>query len=151
LVCAILRASHWANHFLDGDSTTLSIVTGWQQGRLVMVWPLVTMRVARLRQISWMGEPISQYGDVLVENGPGAFDLLRQGWAYVLSLRPDVINLRKARSDAVIAPLLAETGMTLTGVSAAPYVELRKAADLPFTSDVAQQRNARTGGAICAG
>src|SRR5205807_6190267 len=111
---------HWANHFADGESTTLSIIAGWQQSRLIMVWPLVTMRVAGLRQISWMGEPVSQYGDVLVENGPGAFNLLRQGWAYVLSLRPDVINLRKTRSDAVIAPLLAETGMTLTGLSAAP-------------------------------
>ena len=41
----------------------------------------------------------------------------------------NVINLRKTRSDAVIAPLLAETGMTLTGLSAAPYVDLGKGAD----------------------
>src|SRR5712691_8992863 len=45
---------HWANHYLDGG-TELTVVTGRQDGRLEIVWPLVATRVAGVRQLSWMG------------------------------------------------------------------------------------------------
>src|SRR5712692_8458726 len=98
---------HWANHYLDGG-TELTVVTGRQDGRLAIVWPLVATRVAGVNQLSWMGEPVSQYGDVLVEEGPDTPDWLRRSWAYVKSLGADIVHLRKVRSDAVISPLLAE-------------------------------------------
>jgi len=63
---------HWCNHYLgDGSqgsaAPALAVVTARRAGRLVMVWPLVRERVAGLCQLSWMGEPVSQYGDVLTE------------------------------------------------------------------------------------
>jgi CelD/BcsL family acetyltransferase involved in cellulose biosynthesis len=119
---------HWANHYLDGRSA-LSVVTGRRAGRLVMVWPLVVTRVAGLRQLSWMGEPVSQYGDALVEMTPDAPDLLRQAWAFVRSLDADLVYLRKTRSDAAISPLLEEIGALSTGSFSAPYLDLASAED----------------------
>jgi CelD/BcsL family acetyltransferase involved in cellulose biosynthesis len=63
---------HWCNHYLpaanEGSTAiSLAVVTGRRAGRLVMVWPLVSESAAGLRQLAWMGEPVSQYGDVLVE------------------------------------------------------------------------------------
>jgi CelD/BcsL family acetyltransferase involved in cellulose biosynthesis len=55
---------HWANHYLR-SSDELAIVTGRQDGRLMLVLPLTVERVAGLRQLSFMGAPVSQYGDVL--------------------------------------------------------------------------------------
>ena len=46
---------HWANHYLgssEGGITgvELAIVTGRREGKLVMVWPLVTERVRGITQ-----------------------------------------------------------------------------------------------------
>jgi CelD/BcsL family acetyltransferase involved in cellulose biosynthesis len=120
--------SHWADHYLD-SGTELAIVTGWRRDRLVMVWPTVAARVAGIRKIAWMGAPVSPYGDALVEDGPDAPDLLRQGWACLLALSPDVVNLRGVRGDAVVAPLLAEMDAMPTASFAAPYLDLASAPD----------------------
>jgi CelD/BcsL family acetyltransferase involved in cellulose biosynthesis len=119
---------HWIGHYLD-DNTSLSIVAARRNGRLVMVWPLVAVRRAGLTVLCWMGEPVSQYGDVLVEDGPARFYLLSQGWAYVKSLGADVIHLRKTREDAVVFPLLRQAGALSIAVAAAPYLDLASAAD----------------------
>jgi CelD/BcsL family acetyltransferase involved in cellulose biosynthesis len=119
---------HWANHYLD-DNTSLSVVAARHGGRLVMVWPLVAVRRAGLTVLCWMGEPVSQYGDVLVEDGPARFSLLSQGWAYVKSLGADVIHLRKTREDAVVFPLLRQAGALSIAVAAAPYLDLASATD----------------------
>jgi CelD/BcsL family acetyltransferase involved in cellulose biosynthesis len=119
---------HWANHYLDNGSR-LSVVTGWRHGRLVLVWPLVATRSAGLTRLSWMGEPVSQYGDVLVENGPARLDLLRRSWARVKMLAADIIYLRKIRSDAAVSVLLPEMGAIRTSSSQAPYLDLASASD----------------------
>jgi len=119
---------HWANHYLD-HRTRLSIVTARQAGRLVMIWPLVATRRAGFTQLCWMGEPVSQYGDALVEDGPARFYLLSQGWAFVKSLGADVIHLRKTREDAVVFPLLRQAGARSIAVAAAPYLDLASAPD----------------------
>jgi len=130
---------HWANHYLD-ERTRLAIVVGRQDGRLVMVWPLIAMRAAGLTRLCWMGEPVSQYGDVLIEDGPARFDLLCQGWAYVKSLGADVIYLRKTREDAAVFPLLAHAGAMPIAVAAAPYVDLAGAPDYESSQ---QRRSAK--------
>lgn len=117
---------HWTNHYLD-EGSTLSIVTGRREDRLVMVWPLVLRRISGLRQLSWMGEPVSEYGDVLAEEAPDTRDLLRQAWNLVKSLEADVVYLRKIRDDAAILPFLAETDAISTAVSSAPYLDLASA------------------------
>jgi CelD/BcsL family acetyltransferase involved in cellulose biosynthesis len=103
---------HWCNHYLaesKAGTTSLAVVTARRGGRLVLVWPLVKERAAGLTQLTWMGEPVSQYGDVLIENGPDAVALLREAWRFIESeISPDVVRLRKVRDDAAIAPLLAE-------------------------------------------
>jgi DNA-binding transcriptional LysR family regulator len=82
---------HWADHYLDCDTEPV-IVAGWRHGLLVMAWPTIATRALGVRTIAWMGEPVSPYGDVLVEDGPGTLDLLRQGWARLTSLDADVIK-----------------------------------------------------------
>lgn len=100
---------HWCNHYLAANET-LAVLTCRQGGRLVMVWPLVGTRVAGLQQLSWMGEPVSQYGDVLIDAAAGnPASLLREAWTHLLATaRPDIVWLPKVRSDAAIAPLIAE-------------------------------------------
>jgi CelD/BcsL family acetyltransferase involved in cellulose biosynthesis len=119
---------HWANHYLDGRNA-LSVVIGRRGGRLAMAWPLVATRVAGVRRLSWMGEPVSQYGDALVEPTPDAPDLLRQAWALVRSLDAYLVYLPRTRSDAAIAPLLDAVDAISTGSAQAPYLDLASAGD----------------------
>lgn len=119
---------HWCNHFLPesgDDGPTLSIVTAFRDGRLVMVWPLVTERTGPITQLGWMGEPVSQYGDVLVDDGTDAEALLRAGWDFIQrEVRCDVVRLRRVRQDSTVAPLLAALDAQAVSEADAPYLPL---------------------------
>ena len=116
---------HWCNHYLrprERQRRRLAILTARREGRLVMVWPLVTTRVAGLLQVSWMGDPVSQYGDILAEDSADALELQRAAWAHLLAaIKPDLVWLPRVREDATIAPLVAELGALVTQRRAAPY------------------------------
>ena len=121
---------HWANHFLGPDpkSSRLAIVTARIGGRLAMVWPLVVDRVHGMRVVAWAGEPVAQYGDVLVESGPARTVLLRAGWQFIAAhVKPDLARLSKTRADAAVAPLLNELGAISTHSESAPYLDLASA------------------------
>lgn len=126
---------HWANTYLDGapggiKGLKLSIVAGRRDGKLVMVWPLVSERVRGITQIFWMGEPVSQYGDVLIDNIPDALECLRAGWQFLKAhARGDVVRLRRVRADAIIAPLLNEIGALASNKQVAPFLDLTSATD----------------------
>jgi CelD/BcsL family acetyltransferase involved in cellulose biosynthesis len=125
---------HWANHFLasadDLSGIHLSLVIGRRNGRLIMVWPLVAERVRGITQIFWMGDPVSQYGDALVDIDVdphqvlgGAFEFLRR------HTKSDILRLRRVRSDANIAPLMADIGAHVADRQIAPFMDLASAAD----------------------
>ena len=123
---------HWCNHYLDAAGPSLAVLTVRRAETLVAVWPLVTVRVAGLTRLTWMGAPVSQYGDVLVDAVEDPLALLRAGWAHVVaSTKPDVVDLARVRADAAIAPLLAELGALQTRLQQAPYLDLKSAPDFP--------------------
>jgi CelD/BcsL family acetyltransferase involved in cellulose biosynthesis len=130
----LFHTFNW-NHYLaaaPGDSKrrALAIVTVRRNGRLVMVWPLVAERVAGLKVLRWMGEPVSQYGDVLAEAAPDTHEIMRQAWQFVVTaLGADVLHLRKVRADASVAPLLLEMGLRRVAVAGAPFLDLASARD----------------------
>jgi len=101
---------HWCRVYLpdpDGDGgCRLSIVTGRQNGRLVLCWPLVIERKLGLRCLEWMGLPVSQYGDVLLDDDPASGDWLEESWRYVRrELGADLISLASVRRDGAVAPV----------------------------------------------
>lgn len=125
---------HWCNHYLPKGNLPgarrLSILTARRDGRLVMVWPLVRERAHGLTVLSWTGDPVSQYGDVLIEDGAHAAGTLRQAWTYLVAHSDaDVVRLRKVRADASITPLLAELGAIVTEIEEAPYLDFSDIAD----------------------
>lgn len=126
---------HWANHYLDADGdggakSELSIIVARRGGRVVMIWPLVRQRTHGLTQILWMGDPVSQYGDVIIDDIADADDILHAGWNFLLAhSKGAVLRLRRVRSDAAIAPLLRDIGATVTDRQIAPFTDLTSAAN----------------------
>lgn len=119
---------HWCRHYLDQSPkprSQLAIVTGRLYGRLVLVWPLMLERVGRLRRLAWMGDPVSQYGDILV--APEAEDdaILQAAWIFALrATRADVAHLRKVRDDSIAARVLNRLGAKVITTEQAPYLDL---------------------------
>lgn len=138
---------HWANHYLAESpggipGLTVCIVTARRNGRLIMVWPLVSQRVRGIRQVFWMGEPVGQYGDVIVDDIPDRDDVLRAGWAYLTgAMSFDLVRLRRVRADANVAPLMAELEARVTSRLVAPYLDLSSAKTF---ADYEQRYSARS-------
>lgn len=111
---------HWANHYLPA-STELAIVTGRRNGKLVLVWPMLIERVASLRQLAFMGAPVSQYGDLIIADASDRAELIENSWAFLLAAaKPDLVRLGKVRADANIAPHLQSLGFVTTSTEDAP-------------------------------
>lgn len=132
---------HWAAHYLDAQ-TRLSIVTLRRDGRLVMVWPLVRQRRLGVETLRFMGIPIGQFGDVLVETGDEA-TLLEMGFRAIRSLRADIFEARKLRADSVLALSGLLAGAASTEQIEAPFADLasRVGRDGPSLAYPARERS----------
>jgi CelD/BcsL family acetyltransferase involved in cellulose biosynthesis len=132
--------SHWLDHYLPqpgSNGTSLAVTVVRHEGRAVLIWPLLTTRQAGLTQLSFIGAPVSQYGDILLDTTPVARALIQPSWsAIVRILRPDVARFCKVRDDARMARFLADLGALETAYEEAPYADLAKAGSM----DVFMQR-----------
>ena len=117
---------HWCNHFLvEDDKHTLAIVTGRWAGKLVLVWPLVVHQSGGLKRLSWMGQPVSQYGDILIDRDICTEGDLEKSWDFLSQNIPaDLVHLRKVRADAAVADLLRAICKTPIVQQSAPYLDL---------------------------
>ncbi len=141
---------HWCNHYLPPEGTgrtQLAIVAGRIDGRLVLVLPLVTVRRAGLKQLRWMGEPVSQYGDAIAAPEAQSIAALNAAWSFAVEATgADLANLRKVRADATVAPLIEALGATITATEAAPFVDLEGFANVESYDDevpAKRRRNSR--------
>ena len=119
----------WARTFLGPDQSAcrcrLAIITARRAGKLVLVWPLVVQRKLGHTVLSWLGEPVAQYADLLIDPAEPALPLMQAAYAHARHvLRPDVLRLRRVRHDAAIMPLLRAIGTHETGHVEAPFVTL---------------------------
>jgi CelD/BcsL family acetyltransferase involved in cellulose biosynthesis len=118
----------WCRHYLPAGlhpSRRLAVVTGRIDGRLVLVLPLVAERRAGLTELLWLGEPVSQYGDLLVTPEACHIGTLRAAWSLAVeATRADHANLRKVRADAAARPLLEALAAHVTCTEEAPYLDL---------------------------
>jgi len=120
---------HWANHLTTGDNAPwkLKILTGRKSGRLVLVWPLAIHLAGIVNEARWLGEPLTQYGDVLVAHDPVSEAWLLEALRHLQAQSDiDLLHLRKVRDDAAIAPLLKSQAYKLPGTEQAPCLDLSK-------------------------
>jgi CelD/BcsL family acetyltransferase involved in cellulose biosynthesis len=117
---------HWCRHYLASGRSRLAIAVARHQGEVVSIWPMVTQRQAGLRVATFMGMPISQYGEVMVDRkDPRSDGWLAQGWDYVRNnLGADLVLLRKVRDDSAAGAFMAKLGVRRDNEQAAPYIDL---------------------------
>jgi CelD/BcsL family acetyltransferase involved in cellulose biosynthesis len=140
---------HWCRHDLAreaGAGPRLAIVTGRLDGRLVLVMPFVSERRAGLVHLQWLGEPVSQYGDILAAPEASGLDVLERAWDLVVDRTgADLASLRKVRADAQVAPLMQHLGAMITATEEALAIELDRfeGAQALFAQNPHKRKNRR--------
>lgn len=101
------------------------IVTGYQDGALVFLWPLMKVRSGPLTILRWFTDPFAQYGDILVRSGTDARPWCRSAMELLRRLRGiDCLRLRHVRADSAIHPFLAENFYRAGEPDEAPFLDL---------------------------
>jgi CelD/BcsL family acetyltransferase involved in cellulose biosynthesis len=118
----------WRDHYLPSSENSavdpLVLIACRQDGQLSLVWPLVEVRRFGLRLLKWAGEPVSQYGDVLMVPGdPGAV-LVEAAWQAIQSLGIDALVLRKTRAGSTASAFLKSKGAFVSEQDSAPFIDL---------------------------
>lgn len=136
---AFLR--HWCDHYLGDDQ--LCIVTGRSAGRLVMLWPLLRRRRFSFDTLHFMGAPVAQFGDVLVEPGEQRERWLERGWGALQRLGADLFEARRLRADAALLQPGRIAHAMLVARQEAPFADLalRVAPDGPSLAYPARDRS----------
>jgi CelD/BcsL family acetyltransferase involved in cellulose biosynthesis len=116
----------WARHYARlGSPNELCILTGYQDGALAFVWPLMKARTGPFTILRWLSEPFAQYGDVLLASGAEPASWLGAAFEFIRRLKGiDSIRLRHVRADATIYPFLCDAFHPAGEPDAAPFLDL---------------------------
>ncbi|MEL6299991.1 MAG: GNAT family N-acetyltransferase [Pseudomonadota bacterium] len=118
---------YYSDSCRDGD---LAIGTAERDGQLVLVMPLFIQRIAGVRCLKWAGDPVTQYGDIVVGETADPMRLISSVFDAVISeARADVCFLQRVRSDSQIAPFLDHLGASVSDPNEAPFLDLTQFAD----------------------
>ncbi len=108
----------------------LHIVLGYRGSQLVFAWPLMRAKAGPLTILRWMSEPVSQYGDVLVDKAENPEIWMAKALAELRQTPGvDAIRLRHVRADAASAPFLRKFFRDARLPEQAPWLDLSAYAD----------------------
>lgn len=108
-----------------GTAQQLAIVAGYQDGELVMIWPLVRRRRFGFTILSWMGAPVTQYGDVLIARSAQTQNWLACGLDFITrELRPDAVKLCNVREDSPLRAISKSARLRTLRTQHAPFIDL---------------------------
>lgn len=135
--------AHWARHYL-GKTTTLHIIAARREGRLVMLWPLVKRRRFGFTVLQFMGAPVAQFGDVLVDPEHADADLGAAAWAAAEQSGADLFFAQKVRVDSMFLTRLPAHRPIVVDRLQAPFSRLadRVDADAPGSAYPPKERSA---------
>lgn len=122
---------HWVQHYLCDQCSTPMLVVARRQGRVEQIWPLVLDRHLTVKRLSFMGEPVSQYGDIIADPGSVSAEDLLAAWRFLTrNAGADILRLRKVRAGSTVALLADAISAVKSNETLAPHVELSGAANL---------------------
>ena len=114
----------WSQHFAGQPGSLATVVVRREDGRPVLVWPLLIERNALVRIARGAGSPVGQYDEILLDpdcNAAEAWEAAVE--VLTLTARPDLVLLERVRADG---PLRAAIGAAplLGAAEGAPFSDL---------------------------
>ncbi len=127
-----MRYSHivaWINTFANyDDKQRLAIVVGRRDGEVALILPLVVSQSLGIKKLQWLGLPLAQYGDMLI--APELTNETAGAEAIAFALEEsgaDLMELRRVRDDAALAPALRVLHARVSNEDSAPFLDLSSA------------------------
>ena len=93
----------WSDVYAAPDSQNeIFIIAGYRQNKLVVVWPLVRRSHRGLVILTWMTQPIGQYGDLLCDANIDSAGWLSAATKFIRSAKAaDCMHLRHVREKRI--------------------------------------------------
>lgn len=113
---------HWAEIFVEGANSpwSLCIITLWQSRDLALLCPLAVSRHGPFKVARWLGDPLTQYGNVLVSPNAADVGIIDHFWKELKALREfDLTLLRFVRDESPITEILEADAVELSREQAA--------------------------------
>jgi CelD/BcsL family acetyltransferase involved in cellulose biosynthesis len=119
-------ASTWCRIYCAGESgSDIHIIAGYDNNRLVFLWPLMMTRRVGLNVLCWLTEPFGQYGDVLCAKGQNSQVWVGNALRFIRRLKGiDILRLRHVRDDSAIACCAGKELVNAHLDERAPYLDL---------------------------
>ncbi len=118
--------SVWAKIYLaDNTGMAVKTIVARENGKIVMIWPLMVVRQGPITILKWLSDPVGQYGDVLIGGTADREKWLTLAWSRITT-DPDIdgIALKHVREDANAYEFLCGKCATLSEVHQAPQLDL---------------------------
>ncbi len=124
----------WSRHFATNRADLLVTIVVRQNGRAILIWPLLVDRSTLVRVARGAGAPIGQYDEILLDpDCDGTEALSAATEALVRAARPDLILLERVRADGALRNALSDIA-PLACAEGAPYSDLSRGSAHLMTS-----------------
>ncbi|MCR9138484.1 MAG: GNAT family N-acetyltransferase [Alphaproteobacteria bacterium] len=113
---------HWAEVFVGRPNTpwSLCVITVWQSRDLALLCPLAVTRHGPFKIARWLGDPLTQYGNVLVSPDARGEPVVDLFWRELKATGEfDLALLRFVREDSTIAAMLERHAVEMSREQAA--------------------------------
>lgn len=128
LFCSFDWCMTWSEIYAGEDGPRQAkpqLVAGYDEEKLVFVFPLMLSRQLGLNVLTWLTDPFGQYGDVLCEKGQNAKVWINAAVSFLSRLKGiDLVYLRHIREDSIIAREAGELFINARVPEEAPYLDL---------------------------
>ena len=105
----------------------LHIIAGYDEDRLVFLWPLMKYKRSGFRVLSWLTEPFGQYGDVLCARGHCPRQWMESSLKFLRRMNGvDIMRLRHVRMDSHLASFGSGLFSDAKSAERAPFLDLTK-------------------------
>jgi len=137
----------WAQHFAaDAGNTLTTVVVRRDDGRAVLIWPLVVERNGPVRIARGAGTPFGQYDELLLDPECDAEAALAEATAALnRTARPDLLFLERVRADSALHAAIGSQA-TPSNPEGAPFSDVSGGTAALFAtlkSRVVQQQKKR--------
>ncbi len=121
----------WSEVYAAGDAgPELHVIAGYDQGRLVFVWPLMKTRRFGVNTLAWLTDPFGQYGDILCQKDQCPKHWMANTIDFIHRLKGiDLMHLRHVRDDANIGARAKELLRDARTPERAPWLDLTQFAN----------------------
>lgn len=120
----------WWKYIGEPTGYALRLITIREDGRLVLIWPIITRRQGFWIVGSWLGSETNQYCDVIIEAGVNRNTWLKTAWhAIKTDCTIDVFRLEGIRKDSAIRQFLNKKNGNLKSVASSVYINIHEFPD----------------------